>query len=63
MKELNKELPGRRWRGRPKRRFLDAVKEGMQLVGVTKKDAEDRVRWKQMIHSGDTLERRQREKN
>ena len=28
------ELPGRRPRGRPKRRFMDAVKEDVQVVGV-----------------------------
>ena len=35
------ELPDRRPRGRPKRRFMDAVKEDMQLVGVREEDAED----------------------
>ena len=29
---LEMELPGRRPRGRPKRRFIDAVKEDMQVV-------------------------------
>ena len=38
------ELPDRRPRGRPKRRFLDVVKEDMKLVGV-----KDRVRWRQMF--------------
>ena len=44
------ELPGRRSRGRPKRRFVDAVKEDMKLVGVREEDAGDRVRWRWMIH-------------
>ena len=35
------EAPGRRSRGRPKRRFMDAVKEDMSLVGVREEDAED----------------------
>ena len=39
------ELPGRRSRGRPKRRFMDAVKEDMKLVGAREVDPEDRVRW------------------
>ena len=30
--ELEMELPGRRRRGRPKRRLMDAVKEDMQVV-------------------------------
>lgn len=42
------ELPS----GRKRRRFLLAVKEDMQRFGVTKKDAEDRVRWKQIICCG-----------
>ena len=41
------ELPGRRSRGRPKKRFMDAEKEDMRLVGVREEDAEDRVRWRQ----------------
>ena len=48
------ELPGRRKRGRPKRRFMDVVKEDMLVVDVTEEDAEDRERWKQMIRCGDT---------
>ena len=45
------DLPDRRSIGRPKRRFMDAVNE--KLVGVREEDAEDRVRWRQMIHCGD----------
>ncbi|KAF7645083.1 hypothetical protein LDENG_00132800 [Lucifuga dentata] len=40
-------------RGRPKRRFMDVVKEDMKLVGVREEEAEDRVRWRQMIRCGD----------
>ena len=50
---LRLELPGRRPRGRPKRRFMDVVKEDMKVVGVKEKEAEDRVRWRQMIRCGD----------
>ena len=32
---LEMELPGRRQRGRPNRRFMDAVREDMQVVGVS----------------------------
>ena len=40
------ELPGRRSRGRSKRRFMDEVKEDMKLFSVLikKEDTEDRVR-------------------
>ena len=47
------KLPDRRPKGRPKRRFMDVVKEDMKLVGVRDEDEEDRVRWRQMIHCGD----------
>ena len=50
---LEMELPGKRRKGRPKRRYMDAVKEDMRAVGVTEEDAEDRGRWKQMIRCGD----------
>ena len=39
---LRMELPGKRKRGRPKRRFMDVVKEDMAEVEVTEEDAEDR---------------------
>lgn len=50
---LRLELRGsRRWRGRPKRRFMAVVKEDMKLTGVRLEDAEDRSKWRQMIHCG-----------
>lgn len=49
---MEMELPGRRKKGRPKRRFLDAVKEDKRLAGVTEEDAGNRVRI-EMICCGD----------
>ena len=46
------ELPGKRRRGRPKRRFLDAVKEDMEEVGVKETDVKDRKMWRMMIRCG-----------
>ena len=46
------ELPGRRQRDRPKRRYMDAVKEDMQVVGVRIEDTENRVKWKTVICCG-----------
>ena len=46
------ELPGKRRRGRPKRRFLDVVKEDMKEVGVKEMDIEDRKMWRMMIRCG-----------
>ncbi|XP_051788839.1 uncharacterized protein LOC127529415 [Erpetoichthys calabaricus] len=51
---LRIELPGKRKRGRPKRRFMDVVREDMQVMGVTEQDAEDRKVWKKMIHCGNS---------
>ncbi|KAK3548709.1 hypothetical protein QTP70_017261, partial [Hemibagrus guttatus] len=46
---LDMELPGRRQRGRPKRRYMDGINEDMKLVGANVEDAEDRDRWREMI--------------
>ncbi|KAK3551371.1 hypothetical protein QTP70_016656, partial [Hemibagrus guttatus] len=46
---LDMELPGRRQRGRPKRRYMDGINEDMKLVGASVEDAEDRGRWREMI--------------
>ena len=39
------ELPWKRKRGRPKRRFMDVVKEDMAEVEVTEEDTEYRSNW------------------
>ncbi|KAI5090185.1 hypothetical protein C0J45_20320 [Silurus meridionalis] len=39
---LRMEPPGRRKRGRPRRRFMDVVREDMQVVGLKEADVEDR---------------------
>ena len=41
-KMMEMELPGKRKRGRPKRRFLDVVKEDMGEVGARETDIENR---------------------
>ncbi|KAK3520329.1 hypothetical protein QTP70_021364 [Hemibagrus guttatus] len=46
---LDMGLPGRRQRGRPKRRYMDGINEDMKLVGASVEDAEDRDRWSEMI--------------
>ncbi|KAF7711788.1 hypothetical protein HF521_000799, partial [Silurus meridionalis] len=47
---LRMKPPGRRKRGRPRRRFIDVVKEDMQ---VKEADVADRVVWRRMIRCGD----------
>ena len=49
---LRMELPGKRKRGRPKRRFMDVVKEDMAEVEVTKEDTEDRNNWRWKLRCG-----------
>ena len=50
---LRMELPGKRKRGRPKRRFMDVVKEDMAEVEVTEEDTVDRRNWRKKIRCGD----------
>lgn len=38
---LKMEHPGRAKKGRSRRKCMDAVREGLQVVGVTEEDAED----------------------
>ena len=48
-KMMEMELPKKRKRGRPKRRFLDVVKEDMREVVAKETDVEDRKMWRMMI--------------
>lgn len=50
---LKKKLPGRKKKGRSKRKFMDVMMEDMQRVGVAEKAVRNRVRWRQMIGCGD----------
>ena len=50
---LRMELPGKMKRGRPKRRFMDVVKDDMAEVEVTEEDTEDRNNWRWKIRCGD----------
>ena len=40
------EIPGKRARGKPRRRWNDNIKEDMKKAGVSEEEVEDRVRWK-----------------
>ena len=51
-KMMKMKLPGKRRRGRPKRRFVDVVKEDMGEVGAKETDIEDRKAWRMMEHCG-----------
>ena len=47
------ELPGKTKQGRPKRRFMNVVKEDIAEVEVTEEDTEVRNNWRSKIHCGD----------
>ena len=49
---MEMESPGKRKRGRPKKRFLDVVKEDMGKVGAKETDVEDKKVWRMMIRCG-----------
>ena len=51
-KTMEMELPEKRKRGRPKRQFLDVVKEDMGEVGAKETDAENETVWRKMIRYG-----------
>ena len=51
-KMMEMELPEKRKRGKPKRRFVDVVKEDMREVGAKETDVEDRNVWRMMIRCG-----------
>ena len=51
-KIIEMELQGKRKRGRPKRRFLDVVKEDMGEVVVKETDIEGRMVWREKIRCG-----------
>ena len=47
------ELPVKGKRGRPKRRFMDVVKEDMAEVEVTEEGTENRNNWRRKFRYGD----------
>ena len=48
-KMMQMELPEKRKRGRPKRRFVDVMKEDIGEAGARKTDVENRTVWRNMI--------------
>ena len=46
-------VPGRRKRRRPRRRWMDLAREGMERVGAKEGDKVDRVNWKILSRCGD----------
>ena len=46
-------VPNKRKRGRPKRKFMDGIKEDMKVVEVNEEDAINREKWMGTICCGD----------
>ena len=52
-KMMEMALPGRRKKGRPRRRWMDLDREDMERVGAREGDEVDRVRWRLLSRCGD----------
>ena len=46
-------VPGKRKRGRPRRRWMDLVREDIEKVGAREGDKVDRVKWRILSRCGD----------
>ena len=46
---MGMEVPGKRRRGRPKRRWLDNIRNDLSERGLSEEDAQDRPRWRRLI--------------
>ena len=51
---LRIELPGKKKQGRPKRWYVDAVRENMAVIEVPEEDAEGITKWRWTICCGDS---------
>ena len=49
---LRMEVPGKRRKGRPKRRYMDVLREDLKTVRGTLTDAAHRSIWRRCIHCG-----------
>ena len=45
---MGMEVPGKRRRGRPKRRWLDSIRNDLSERGLSEEDAQDRPRWRRL---------------
>ena len=46
-------IPSKRKRGRPKRRWMDLVREEMEMVGANEGDEVDQVIWRKLTRCDD----------
>ena len=45
---MGMEVPGKRRSGRPKRRWLDSIRNDLSERGLSEEDAQDRPRWRRL---------------
>nr|XP_032520531.1 uncharacterized protein LOC116772442 [Danaus plexippus plexippus] len=50
---LDMSVPGARPPGRPRKRWLDTVKQDMRANGLTTADAKDRAKWRSLSRKAD----------
>ena len=43
------EVPGKRRRGRPKRRWFDSIRNDLSERELSRKDTQDRAQWRHLI--------------
>ena len=46
---MGMEVPGKRRRGRPKKRWLDSIKNDLSERELSGEDAKDRAKWRRLI--------------
>ena len=51
------EVPGKRRRGRPKKRWKDTLNEDMREKDIQVNDTQDRCRWRRLIRNSDPIYR------
>ena len=45
------EVPGKRRRGRPKRRWLDSIRNDLSERELSGEEVQDRVKWRRLIRN------------
>ena len=46
---MGMEVPGKRRRGRPKRRWLDSIRNDLSERELSREDGQDRAKWRRLI--------------
>ena len=47
------EVPGKRRRGRPKRRWMDSIRNDLSEKELSREDTQDRAKWRSLIRNID----------